>query len=127
MKTRDDVITALLLDLNVMGLGEAAPAEEQSFVDSRLSGMLDDLVARRKLFITDDAQIPDPYFEPLLACLVLRFGPKFGRAEPALADIIAAEDRLKTASAPVAPRPTLELDPALRRGTVGRFNFIRRG
>src|SRR5215468_3126537 len=127
MKTRDDVITALLLDLNVMGLGEAAPAEEQSFVDSRLSGMLDDLVARRKLFITDDAQIPDPCFEPLLACLVLRFGPKFGRAEPALADIIAAEDRLKTASAPVAPRPTLELDPALRRGTVGRFNFIRRG
>jgi len=125
MKSRDDVITALLLDLNVMGLGEAAPAEEQNFVDTRLTGMLDDLVARRKLFVTDGTQIPDPCFEPLLACLVLRFGPKFGRAEPALADIIAAEDRLKAASAPVAPRPTLELDPALRRGTTVRFNLGR--
>src|SRR5262245_45662233 len=126
MKSRDDVITALLLDLNVMGLGEAAPAEEQSFVDTRLTGMLDDLVARKKLFVTDDAQIPDPCFEPLLACLVLRFGPKFGRAEPALADTIAAEDRLKAASAPVAPRPTLELDPTLRRGTLGPFKSFRR-
>ena len=45
MKSRDDVVTALLLDLNVMGLGEAAPAEEQSYVDARLEGMLDDLVA----------------------------------------------------------------------------------
>ena len=125
MKSRDDVVTALLLDLNVMGLGEAAPAEEQSFVDTRLTGMLDDLVARKKLFITDDARIPDPCFEPLLACLALRLGPKFGRAEPALADIIAAEDRLKAASAPVAPRPTLELDPVLRRGTLGPCNFIR--
>src|SRR5262245_20227238 len=121
MKSRDDVVTALLLDLNVMGLGEAAPAEEQSYVDARLDGMLDDLVARRKLFITDAAQIPDPCFEPLLACLVLRFGPKFGRAEPALADVIAAEDRLKAASAPVAPRPTLELDPALRGTTVPSY------
>ena len=118
MKSRDDVVTALLLDLNVMGLGEAAPAEEQSHVDARLDGMLDDLVARRKLFITDAAQVPDPCFEPLIACLVLRFGPKFGRAEPALTDIIAAEDRLKAASAPIAPRPTLELDPALRGTTV---------
>ena len=121
MKSRDDVVTAVLVDLNVMGLGEAAPAEEQSFVDGRLGGMLDDLVARRKLFITDDAQIPDPCFEPLLAVLVLRFGPKFGRPEPALADIIAAEDRLKAASAPVAPRPTLELDPALRGTTLPSY------
>jgi len=125
MKSRDDVITALLLDLNVMGLGEAAPAEEQNFVDTRLTGMLDDLVARRKLFITDDARIPAPCFEPLLACLALRFGPKFGRAEPALADIIAAEDRLKAASAPVAPRPTLELDPVQRRGTFVSFRSVR--
>jgi hypothetical protein len=124
MKSRDDVVTALLLDLNVMGLGEAAPAEEQSYVDARLDGMLDDLVARRKLFITDSTQIPDPCFEPLLACLVLRFGPKFGRAEPALTEVIAAEDRLKAASAPVAPRPTLELDPALR-GTTVPFAGIR--
>lgn len=121
MKSRDDVVTALLLDLNVMGLGEAAPAEEQSYVDARLDGMLDDLVARRKLFITDAAQIPDSCFEPLLACLVLRFGPKFGRAEPVLADVIAAEERLKAASAPVAPRPTLELDPALRGTTVPSY------
>src|SRR5262249_14698368 len=125
MKSRDDVVTALLLDLNVMGLGEAAPAEEQGFVDSRLNGMLDDLVARKKLFVTDDTQIPDSCFEPLLACLALRFGPKFGRSEPALADIIAAEDRLKAASAPVAPRPTLELDPVLRRGTFVSFRSVR--
>src|SRR5262245_23712532 len=125
MKSRDDVITAVLLDLNVMGLGEAAPAEEQSHLDARLNGMLDDLVARRKLFVTDESQIPDPCFEPLLACLVLRFGPKFGRAEPALADVIAAEDRLKAASAPVAPRPTLELDPALRHGMTAPPSFLR--
>src|SRR5262249_62404078 len=118
-------VTGVLHDLTVTGLGGVAPAEERSYVGARLDGMLDALVARRRLFITAAAQIPDSCFEPLLACLVLRFGPKFGRAEPALADVIAAEDRLKAASAPVAPRPTLELDPALRRGTTVRFNLGR--
>ena len=113
---RQKFINGVLLDLNVIALGAAPAAEDYDAASQRLDTLIADLQARGKVYLPDLDEIPDELVEPLRDLVVLRLGPSYGRAPAGLADLIAAEDRLKTVSRPPATRRTLATDPVLRRG-----------
>ncbi len=113
---RQQFVNGVLLDLNVVSLGEAPAAEDFDAVSRRLDTLIADLQARRKCYLPDLDEIPDELVEPLRDLVVMRLGPAYGRPAAALPDLILAEDRLKAVSAPPPTRRTLSTDPLLRCG-----------
>ena len=113
---RQQFVNAVLLDLNVVSLGDSPAAEDYDAVSNRLDTLAADLQARAKCYLPDLDEIADELVEPLRDLVVMRLGPAYGRTPAALQDLIIAEDRLKAASAPPATRRTLATDPLLRRG-----------
>jgi hypothetical protein len=115
---RQQFVNGVLLDLNVIALGESPAAEDFEAVASRLETLVADLQARGKCYLPDLDEIPDQLVEPLRDLVALRLAPAYGRAPAALPDIILAEDRVKSVSAPPPTRRTLSTDPVLRRGAL---------
>ena len=113
---RQQFVNGVLLDLNVIALGNAPAAEDYDAVSQRLDTLVADLASRGKLYLPDLDQIGDELVEPLRDLVVMRLGPGYGRPPAALPDIVIAEDRVKAVARPPATRRTLATDPLLRRG-----------
>ena len=113
MFSSTQLVNTVALDLNVIGLGEALSDEDEENLSSRCRSLVADMQGRAVLYLPDLEQIPDALFEPLVAAIVLRLGPSYGRPAPSPVDMESAEDRIKSAARPVAPRRTLALDPLL--------------
>lgn len=120
---RQQFVNAVLLDLNVIALNQAPSSEDYDAVSQRLDTLMADLQARGKAYVPDLEEIADEMVEPLRDLVTLRLGPGYGRNPAGIADIIAAEDRVKTASRPPATRRTLGTESILRQGVTGRFNY----
>lgn len=121
--TATQLVTTVALDLNVIGVGEPLAAEDEDLLMRRCKALVADLQQRAVLYLPDLEQIADGLFEPLVAVLAMRLGPGYGRPPPNPLEIEAGEDRIKSASRPVAARRTLQLDPALLGHCGGAFNF----
>jgi hypothetical protein len=121
--TATQLVNTVALDLNVIGVGEVLAAEDEDLLARRCKALVADLQHRAVLYLPDLDQIADGLFEPLVAVLAMRLGPGYGRPPPMVLDMEAAEDRIKSASRPVAARRTLQIDPALLGNCSG--NFIR--
>lgn len=122
-----DLITRILNDLNVVGLGQAPQAEVQADMVARTTSIVNDLNARRIAYLPDIDQIDDGVFESLVTLLNAVIGPGYGRAAVDVLTIERLEDKIKSASRPTAARRTLSVDPMLRqggRGMAGRFNGV---
>ncbi|MDQ2079483.1 hypothetical protein RA307_04750 [Xanthobacteraceae bacterium Astr-EGSB] len=114
MKEKSDLVLRVALDLNVIGFGDALPAEEEADLSSRCDTLAAELRVRDKLFIPDLTRIPDEIFEPLAAVMVMRIGTGSGRAAPPTLEMEVAEERLRGAARRTAPRRTLGTDRMLR-------------
>lgn len=121
---RQQFVNGILLDLDVIGVGDVAADEDYEAVDARLDTLVADLMSRGKLYLPDLDEIPDELVEPLRDYVKLRLGPAYGRPDADPEMIILAEDRLKAASRPPRTRRTLSTDPVLRHGAYP-YRFIR--
>lgn len=113
--TSTQLVNTVALDLNVIGVGETLAAEDEDLLARRCKALVADLQQREVLYLPDLDQITDGLFEPLVAALALRLGPGYGRPPAGALELEAAEDRIKSASRPVAARRTLQIDPMLLR------------
>jgi len=120
--TSTQLVNTVALDLNVIGIGETLSAEDEDLLARRCKALAADLQQRAVLYLPDLDQIVDGLFEPLVAVLVLRLGPGYGRPPSGVLELEAAEDRIKSASRPIAARRTLQIDPALLGRRAGAFN-----
>lgn len=111
--TSTQLINTVALDLYVIGVGEAISAEDEDLLDRRCRALIADMQGRNILYLPNIEEIPDGLFEALVAALVLRLGPGYGRPMPGPLDTDAVEDRIKAASRPTAARRTLSLDPSM--------------
>lgn len=119
--TRQLFVNGVLLDLNVVSLGEAPADEDFEAVSARLDTLVADLYARGKVYLPDLDEIPDELVEPLRDYVVLRLGPGYGRPLAPDPVIQAAETRIKAISRPPRTRRTLSTDPVLRQGAFVSF------
>jgi len=120
--TSTQLVNTVALDLNVIGVGDPLAAEDEELLARRCRALIADLQNRGVLYLPDVEQIADGLFEPLVAALAMRLGPGYGRSPATALEIEAAEDRIKSASRPVAARRTLQVDPALLGGRGGAFH-----
>lgn len=125
--TSAQLTNTVALDLNVIGVGEVLAAEDEDLLARRCKALVADLQHRAVVYLPDLDQIADGLFEPLVAVLVMRLGPGYGRPPLPASEIEAAEDRIKSASRPTAAQRTLQIDPALLGRGGGRFDFSRGG
>jgi hypothetical protein len=114
--TLTQLVNTVALDLNVIGVGEALAAEDEDLLARRCKALVADLQQRAVIYLPDIEQVADGLFEPLVAVLVLRLGPGYGRPLPNALELEAAEDRIKSVARPVAARRTLQIDPMLLGG-----------
>jgi hypothetical protein len=121
--TSTQLVNTVALDLNVIGVGEALAAEDEDLLARRCKALVADMAQRAVLYLPDLEQIADGLFEPLVAVLVMRLGPGYGRLAPNPLELEAAEDRIKSTSRPIAARRTLQIDPALLGRGCGAFNL----
>ncbi len=111
--TSTQLVNTVALDLNVIGVGETLAAEDEEMLARRCKALVADMQNRAVLYLPELEQIVDGLFEPLVAVLVMRLGPGYGRPPAAGLEIEAAEDRIKSAARPAAARRTLQIDPML--------------
>jgi hypothetical protein len=114
--TSTQLVNTVALDLNVIGVGATLSAEDEELLARRCKALVADLQQRAVLWLSDLDNIPDGLFEPLVAVMVLRLGPGYGRAPASPLEIEAAEDRIKSVTRPAAARRVLQIDPALLGG-----------
>ena len=118
-RTKQELVDNVLVDLNVIGLGQTASAEESDFVAANITAALAELNARNVVNVGDENAIDDALFQPLNDLLVARLGPSFGRAAADAAALALLEDRIKEVTRHSGTRATLATDPLLRRGNRG--------
>jgi hypothetical protein len=116
-QTQASLITRILTDLNIVGLGQAPDANVQADLSARTQSIADDLNARGVIYLPDIDQIPDGAFESLVAYMCAVIGPGYGRQNVDQATRELLEDDLKSALRPSAARRTLSTDPFLREGS----------
>ena len=117
--TSTQLVNTVALDLNVIGVGAVLSAEDEELLARRCKALVADLQQRAVLWLPDLGNVPDGLFEPLVAALVLRLGPGYGRAPAGPLEIEAAEDRIKSVARPAAAQRVLQIDPALLGGASG--------
>ncbi len=120
-RTKQELIDNLLLDLNVIGLGQTASAEESDFVSANVTAAFAELNARNVVNVLDENAIEDAVFQPLNDLLVARFGPSFGRSAADQASLLLLEDRIKEVTRHSGTRATLGTERILRHGNRGSY------
>jgi len=118
-RTKQELIDNLLLDLNVVGLGQTASNEESDFVSSNINSTLAELNARDVVNVLDEDAIEDAVFQPLNDLMVARLGPSFGRPPADQPTLLLLEDRIKEVTRHSGTRATLGTDRLLRQGNRG--------
>jgi len=113
---RQQFVNALLLDLDIVALGQAPADEEYEAADARLDTIVAELYARRVLYLPDLDQIPDEVVEPFRAIVALMLGPAYGKPPVDAVTQEVAEMRLKAVSQPPRTRRTLSTEGVLRHG-----------
>jgi len=115
--TQAQLISRVLLDLNIVGLDQTPEASVQADLAIRTQSLADDLNGRRVAYLPNINQIPPGAFEALVAYMCAMIGPGYGRAGVDQATKELLEDNIKSALRPSAPRRTLSTDPFLRQGS----------
>ncbi|HZP68376.1 MAG TPA: hypothetical protein VFB29_00415 [Pseudolabrys sp.] len=115
-KTQRDLVNRVLSDLNEVGAGQDAEIEDFNDVNSRVDTIIAELNAREIINVSDTANIPDEFFEPLVEYVVLKVGPGYGRPMADVLSVSNVEDRLREVSRPRAARRLLSTDGVLRQG-----------
>jgi hypothetical protein len=113
-RTKQELIDNILLDLNAIGLGQTAAAEESDFVSASITATLAELNARDVVNVFDEDAIDDALFQPLNDLLVARLGASFGRPPADPTALLLLEDRIKAATRDTGTRATLSTDRLLR-------------
>lgn len=124
MKTSDQLITALAVEIDMAGIGQPLSDEEQTYLSDRVSGLVADAQARKILYLPNLDQIPDQVFEPLMAMLAARLSAGTGGATVPEAEMEMIESRLRDVTRPMAPRRTLQTDIGLLGRRGGYFNPV---
>lgn len=116
MKTRANLVTAVLEDMGVLSVGATPSTDDQSFIEGRIDPFLEDLSVRNVIYISDFQSFPDQIFQHLVDLLVQHCGPAFGRAKNR-DEIELIESRLRTIQRIGSGRPDnrLIIDRALTR------------
>jgi hypothetical protein len=120
-RTKQELIDNLLLDLNVIGLGQTASAEESDFVSANITSALAELNARDVVNVLDEDAIDDAVFQPLNDLLMARLGPSFGRPGADQPTLLLLEDRIKEVTRHSGTRATLGTERMLRQGNRGPY------
>jgi len=125
-RTKQELIDNVLVDLNIVGLGQTAAAEESDFVSANITATFAELNARNVVSILDEDAIDEALFQPLNDLLVARIGASFGRPPADTAAIALLEDRIKAVVRHTGTRATLATERVLRHGNrpFRGFNFI---
>lgn len=113
---RADLVNRVLLDMDVIGLGQIAPDDVYSDINSRLDTIVAELNARDVVNVDLD-NIDDGLFEPLIEFVIAKAGPGYGRGAVDPVTLSLIEDRIKEVTRAAAPRKTLGTDSILRQGT----------
>jgi hypothetical protein len=112
---RADLVNRVLLDMDVIGVGQIAPDDVYSDIDNRLDTIVAELNARDIVNIDLD-NIDDALFEPLVEFIIAKAGPGYGRGALDPVTLSLIEDRMKEVTRAAAPRKTLRTDSVLRQG-----------
>lgn len=124
MKTGDQLITALAVEIDMVGIGQPLSDEEQTYLSDRVSGLVADAQARKILYLPNLDQIPDQVFEPLMAMLAARLSAGTGGQPVSEAEMELIESRVRDVTRPMAPRRTLQTDIGLLGRRGGYFNPV---
>lgn len=100
MKTRAELVTATLEELQIIGVNETASAEDSQAVLDRMDSVFADLGARNVVLQNIASDIPDEAFDHLAAILAWRLASRFGQGGNAalMARSGEAEAALRTIS-----------------------------
>lgn len=123
-KTRSELVNRIAVDLDLVGAGQDAEAEDFADIDSRLDTHIATLNSRDIVNVSDLDEIQDELFEPIVEWFVLKLGTGYGKpaADPVAVEMV--EDTLKEVCRARAARRTLSTDPMYRAGSRGAaFNF----
>lgn len=112
---RADLVNRVLLDMDIIGVGQIAPDDVYSDIDNRLNTIIAELNARDVVNIDLD-NIDDGLFEPLIEYIIAKAGPGYGRGQVDPVSLSLIEDRMKEVTRAAAPRKTLSTDTILRQG-----------
>lgn len=121
-KLRADLVNRVLLDMDVVGLGQIASDDIYSDIDGRIDTIVAELNGRDVVNI-DLEEIDDALFEPLIEFIIAKAGPGYGRAAVDYVTISLIEDRMKDVARATAPRKTLSTDSVLRQGVRPAFRY----
>ena len=94
MKTRQDLIIAVLEKLNAVGVGQAPAAEDILTVGAKVDGKLPELAHRQVIYVPDADQIEDEYLDPLATIVADASAASYGQARNRDA-VIWAENTLR--------------------------------
>lgn len=100
-KTQSDLITAVLNELNRIGAGQTALAEDTAVLTPELQPIIDELIDRRVASTFTLSAIPTTIYRSLVRLCALHLGPLFGKVvEPAAFQqlLTAEEERLRQLS-----------------------------
>jgi hypothetical protein len=103
-KTREELKRTILEKLNVVGVGETAPAEDIQTVDRYIDTRVADLVASGVINGFDFAAIPETLFDPLSTHIASAASPAFGQPSSAEAEAMA-EAKMRRHLRPIASTP----------------------
>lgn len=78
-KTQAELVSAVLQDLDALGIGATASAEDTAVVTGRIAPLYADLAGRRILVVPDTNAIADQAFPALVRLLAETCAPMFGR------------------------------------------------
>ncbi len=110
MKTRNDLIAAVLKKLNVLAAGQDPEAEDATEINDIIDGKLDELNRRGVTYFSSKNEFPNEFVDPLAIILADQAAPLFG--QPSNVDSrIAAENRLREMRN--TPRTDCDVTPSL--------------
>lgn len=89
MKTRNDLINRAAQRLGVLGAGQSLSAEDAQIIGDQIEPVIEELSARRVVYIPDPDEIEDAYFNGLADCLAAAVAQDFALAGDALATATA--------------------------------------
>jgi hypothetical protein len=125
-KTRDELVDMAADELGLTSSGNAAEAEDQEKIDSRVDGLFLALSARGVCDVSNDEAIPIEWTDPLALLLADTCASAFGKQRMSHADREKVEDLIKVIIQRVpAAKETLSVDKALTGGghlTFGRWS-----
>lgn len=123
MKTKDELIDDVAVDLNMTGLGQPLAGEDQAYLSSRISSLTAELIARNICYLPNLDQIPDGVYEPIMAYMIARLSSGTGGPIVPETEVELIENRIKSATRPMTGRNRLRTDPILNRISRIPFNW----